>query len=1141
MTDSGGRRAAADMEVRERAVNDLDSTLCVEAGAGTGKTTILVDRYISLIRTGRASCAQIVAITFTDKAAGEMKLRLREEIEKLILSPRTRQDELSRLKAAKAGLESAPVSTIHSFAASVLREYPIESGVDPDFAQIDEIERGLFLEECWDRFLMRTVSSRDLLIRDWVLAGGAVRKLYDLAVSFYSSRGEKVLSGIFENAGSGGKRPPSAGEADAVLKDLADSVEEYASRLKELVEDHCVDDGDKGAAEAKRFLEDLAHAGRVPGRRPEEFLLSAKMPRKNLGAVKNWDSSGSCARLKEIFRALGDIQAEARRSFVDRIAEGLGEWLGEFAGYVDSRKQRESLMDFDDLLIFTRRLLDDEAALTSLRDRYRYILVDEFQDTDPLQAEIIVLLASEPDGAGGLGLEAGRLFIVGDPKQSIYRFRKADVEIYEKVKRSLPASGAHLNIWQNFRSVPGIVNWVNRVFSGIITPPPDGLYQPEYEPIEAIRDEGEGPSVITIDLESPGTTSGDIRKTEGETVAGYIRMLVQSGRTITDPEGRSAGSRRKVRYGDIAVLFRAMTGIDHYEDPLREAGIPYMVEGGRLYYTRQETRDIASAMWTIEDPFDTLALVAVLRSPIFGFSDEELFLFKRRGGRFDYLDPSIPDGPGYDDFQEAFGLLRRLHMERNERGPAGTMADLLKGTRYIEQSMLRVHGEQRAMNIRKAVRFARSFAGKGRSFRAFARWFRDQWKNEAAEGESPSLDEEEDAVRLITIHKSKGLQFPVVILVNLVQERSRKGNLFVTGGKHLSLKLNAGWETGDYADLKRIDGLKEDAESYRLLYVAMTRARDILVIPKAQKEKSYYSILEKYVENEKDAAPDQAEETGSEKRDKRIDNGSCCVQNILASEIPVIEGVSGADRVSGDTAGKGDRKKPDLKEEWSGRIKSAIARGSDTGVYLTPSGMAGHYVAPAPDPIPGDDRRDDPLAFGSAFHRVMELVDLSGKADPRMLSKAVGASFGLKHSSAALADLVEKTLSSDILRSAREADAILREVPFTFAFGRKGVHSEKAPSRGMTGFVDGRIDLLFRRDGAWTIVDYKTDDISCEMVEERFKDYTVQGSIYALAAGKAGLDLSGGVIFYFARPEESRRLEVTDRLLKEAERMLRNN
>ncbi|MBN2184516.1 MAG: UvrD-helicase domain-containing protein [Candidatus Krumholzibacteriota bacterium] len=1120
-----GRPIPVDQEVRVRAVTDLDSTLCMEAGAGTGKTTILVDRYISLIKTGRASCSQIVAITFTEKAAGEMNLRLREEIDKLIRSEETGSLEISRLRAAKENLESAPVSTIHAFASSVLREYPVESGVDPDFIQIDEIEKRLFLEDCWDEFLIQTASSRDLLIRSWVFAGGEISKLHDLAFFLYSSRGDRVLSGMFGDESGGEKGCRSGGVTGEISEQFADYVGKSSAELEELVRMHCNDPEDKGAVEVKRFLKDLAPTGGLSGRQLEEYLLYIKMPRKNAGSARNWDTRESCGRLKEIFRDLADMQSEARKSYLDRVRDSLEDWLGEFVDFADARKQKESLLDFDDLLIYTRKLLDDNAARESLRERYRYILVDEFQDTDPLQAEIIILLASEGKSPGGLELQDGKLFIVGDPKQSIYRFRKADVEIYEKIKRSLPSRGARLNICQNFRSVPGIVRWVNQVFSNIIKPPSEGLYQPEYEPIEAVRDETEDP-VISLELESAGGKKDQIREIEGETVARFIRMLVDSGRMITDP---ADGSKRKVRYGDIALLYGAMTGISYYEDPLRDAGIPYLVEGGILYYTRQEIRDLAAAVWAVEDPFDTLALVTVLRSAIFGFSDEELFLYKRGGGKFDYLDPSLPSGPRFEDLSAAFELLRKLHEQRNERGPAGIFCDLLNGTRYLELSMLRTHGEQRVINIKKAVQIARSFGEKGHSFRSFARWFKDQGKTGAAEGESPSIDENEDAVKLITIHKSKGLQFPVVIIVNLVQAKNRSVSQLVSGGRYLSIRFSDGWETSDFARLQEIDRLKEDAQSARLLYVAATRARDILVLPKTPGNNSYYSIIEKYMENGEDGDIEGLPDTAFFE-----------VQKLMGSEIPPVRSSSSVSAGPKDAGKKRRRSRSDLKAEWSVRKDSAIASGAGTRVYITPSGLVDHAFAVAADRSSGEDRAEDPLAFGSAFHRIMELAGLSGETDIGMLSERVASSFGIRDSACRLADLADKAISSDLMQSAREADTVLREVPFTFSFCREGKFAGDLSS-GITDFVDGRIDLLFRKNEKWTIVDYKTDDIGADLVDKRFERYSVQGSVYALAAKKAGMDLSGGVIFYFAVPGEFRRLEITGRLLMDAENILQSS
>ena len=490
---------------------------------------------------------------------------------------------------------------------------------------------------------------------------------------------------------------------------------------------------DLGRAAIAEFVGAMEALGFFEGDDVAYYLLTLRLP-KSKGNKGNWRPADACAEQKEIFKSLAEQQELWRKRLSDDLARRIEEFAGRFLAFVEAKKAALGALDFDDLLIRVRELCNNAAALDELRQRYRYILVDEFQDTDPVQAEIVYLLAGEPGGRGAPEPAPGKLFIVGDPKQSIYRFRKADIEMYERVKERLSKSGELLSITQNFRSVPGIVEWVNDTFSEIMQPGSSG-FQPRYEAIHADR-KGEGAPVMLLDLEldEENSKAGAVREREGQAIARLIHWLTGGGMTVKDSK---TGEVRPVRGGEIAVIYPGTTGIDHYEEPLRAENIPYIVAGGKLYYTREEIRDLATAIWAIEDPYDPLALVGALRSSMFGASDEDLFLFKKNGGRLCYLAPGGGAAVNPDPLAAAFELLSELHRSRNELGPAGTVLELLRRTKYLELCSLRPHGEQRVSNIRKAISCARAFEGRTSSYRRFARWFRDQEALASAEGESP--------------------------------------------------------------------------------------------------------------------------------------------------------------------------------------------------------------------------------------------------------------------------------------------------------------------------------------------------------------------------------------------------------------------
>jgi ATP-dependent helicase/nuclease subunit A len=1075
-----------DSESRRRAAGDLDSSFCVEAGAGTGKTTLLVDRYLAIVSSGKARCGQIVAITFTEKAAGEMKYRLRRRIGERLSAAATDGEVRARLEETYVDLERAPISTIHSFAASILREHPLEAGVDPLFRQLDGIEAPLFLDECWNDFLAGMPVSMAHAVERFFAWGGRLGHLRDIALAFYDRRGDRHVDKIF-GGGSAGIKGEKTGEA-AKGEDPAgifrEKVMEAATRLSRLVSEHCVNSADRGRIGAERFIEAISGLDDLSGDTLGDFLLRLPLPSKRDGSKGNWSPEAACSSLKEVVGGLCDDRDEFVCAVTDRLLGELSDLFDEFLAFVERRKAAESLLDFDDLLIRTRELLRNEHALASLRDRYRFFLVDEFQDTDPLQAEIVFLLA-----VCGRYPEGGRLFIVGDPKQSIYRFRRADVEIFEGVKKRLAESGSHLHISQNFRSVPSIVRWVNATFEDIMTPPERGMYQPRYEPIRETR-EDRGPAVAELDLglEDTRTNASDIRKAEGEAIARLIRRLVEESPLVRD---RATKESRPLSYGDIAVIYPGTTGIDYYEQPLRRVDIPYIIEGGKLYYTRQEVRDIAAAMRAIEDPWDRLALVAALRSPLFGFSDEELYIFKSAGGTFDYLGSGVPDTGPFQDFAAAFRLMADLHGSRNGMGPVGTLKALLRETGFLQFCLLRPHGEQRVQNIRKILQNARGFEARGLSFGRFVQWLGEQESLITAESESPLVEEDENAVRLLTVHKAKGLQFPVVILANLAQRRSRNTRLYIGGGRSPAFKI--GWmKTGDFDEVAELEELKDEAETIRLLYVAATRAGDLLVVPRgpSAKKKSYFTLIEE---------------------------GLSRGPSVLRWEARGLPPLTGSARPFTRRIRTGGMRE---RSRWIARRRELIERSSRAPAVVTPSGVVEHEAVGAQ----GAGGADGSRLFGLAFHEIMERLDLSFESVPDALARTVASRHGLS-GAGELRDLAEKTLRSGLLREAASSDRLFREVPFSLLLGE--------------GFLEGRIDLIYRSGGSWKIVDYKTDDIPRERVDDRFGAYYMQGACYALAASRLGIRRVDSVVFYFVRLGEQRSISVKDELLVRIEANLR--
>ena len=1120
------RRAPVDIAARTRAAEDLDTSFCLEAGAGTGKTTILVERIVSILRRGRAQSGGIVAITFTEKAAAEMKARVQARIAGLLADESLPPAQRERLAAGRRDLERAQISTIHAFASALLHEYPIEGGVDPRFKVLDGIDAAIFLEECFEDFLAGADARHEPALRRLigVLGGsGAVEHLRAIAKLRYRFRGRREpaaapLAGARPggvDAGAGAQDAPG-GESPESLCGLSARRELYLERageLRRLAAAHCTSVADNGYGEIVRFHEQASALGAARDDDELEHLLVTLVPPAAKGNRKNWSPPEACARQKEMAAALGEEHERFRRRWMSGLAGGLAGWCEAFARFADERKHARSVLDFDDLLIRARRLLRDRTALDDLRARYRFILVDEFQDTDPLQAEIIMLLAAAP-GAAGTEPEPGKLFVVGDPKQSIYRFRGADVEVYQRVRDMIAGSGQPISITQNFRSLPGIVDWVNEAFSNLMQRPADGRYQPEYEWIHSWREQ-DGPAVHLLDLETSAVNADELRAIEGEAVARLARRIVEGGCQVTDPRTQQ---RRSARYGDIALIYRGTTGIDRYEDPLRAQGVPYLVEGGTMYYARQEVRDLSSALWAIEDPYDTLALAAVLRSPLFGFSDEEIFLFTRAGGRLDYLDPGAARGAS-EDVLEALALLAALHRGRNETGAAQTLRRLLAETGYLALQKLTLHGRQAVLNVRKVLQTARVFDERMHPFRYFARWMRNQDMLGTREGESPEIDEDEDAVRLLTIHKAKGLQFPVVILVNLVQKERGGGGVIVGPDGSLALQLSGGWRTENFEDRAATERRMIEAETIRLLYVAVTRARDMLVVTRVPDGKGLYGAIAPFLER-------QAARVGI----------------LRSSELPAPILGRGPFLVAPAASAAAAVRCARERDEWLAGRRALLAGACAAPAVIAPSGLVPH-MAPG-GAVHSPPAGDSPaaaaaLAFGSAFHRLMELVlSVSAGAGIGAAARAAAAEYLISEQEAPLRELGERALRSSLMREAAGAEELYCEVPFIIPLEAAPAAASDAPWE-WGNMLEGRIDLLFQRGGRWTVVDFKTDDVEAARAGERAASYRAQAAAYAYALRALGIEAVERIVFFFVRPGKTVTAGDVETLASEGESLVR--
>ncbi len=1064
-----------DAEARRIAVEDLERNLFVEAGAGTGKTTILVKRIIEIVRTGRARLVEIAAITFTEKAAGELLHRVRSELEDTLAGesdPKVRE----RCEMALEDVERAPISTIHGLAGQILRERPLEAGVDPGFTPLDAIAAEFATEEAWEAWLPGALERNPLPARRALLLGIDLRNIQKLG-KFLLEHRERLGPATMEE-----RAPPDTNGLLARWANIDEQLQALAHS--------CRDSGDRAFAQIhclKKLLPE-ARALASSGNQEllEHFLLQELSIKPKHGNKTNWSPKEDCDRVKELFQKLADLKAAWASALNHEAVRNLVAWLGGFVEHALADRRKRGVLTFQDYLVECRDLLQRNfEAREYFQNRFRYLLLDEFQDTDPLQVEIAFFLAEERPEARDwrrVRLQPGKIFIVGDPKQSIYRFRRADIELYEEVRERMESPDDILGIRKNFRCVPETIDWINRTFGILIQKPSDGRYQSGYVPLEADRFPAGVSTVRDLKAGFTPETADKARKEEAERLADLLFEVTGfSGRGGALQVGdKKTKELRPATWRDIGILFPATTGIWIHEEVLRQRGIPYHLEGGREFFRRQEVAGVLHSLEALDRPEDQQALAAALKSAVFGYTDADLVELIAAGGRLGYLfDP--PAGLGGMPIAESLLFLRTLHEERNRLPMANLVGRLLDDTGASCASALRRRGGLAAsQNLKKLVEFARRFDGEditGASFGRFSRWLRRMASSDAKEEESPTFEERDDVVRLLTIHKAKGLEFPVVILINLVGGERFRDRFIWTGGK-LEVRLaNSGGrdplQTAGFEDAKDWEKKRQRAERIRLLYVASTRARDYLFISRIARE--------------------GREEGG-------------LLHHLM--EHPAREEVKPAPAPTGVEAAGRDEGLQDITRLYQ-EIESRpaeIEKEYKSTKIVKPSELHGDL---------GDDRKKETardglppesgkaLAFGTAVHRALEAADLSSKGNElRRLSSRMAMETGIPELADEVFQNASRALQAEVLQRARGSPCVRREMPFLTDIDEKTT-------------VGGVIDLVFEEKGSFTIVDYKTDRIGAEEVSARVEVYREQITLYARAVAKiTGRDVRRAVLVF---------------------------
>lgn len=1140
-----------DADQRDLIETALDVNLLVEAAAGTGKTTALVGRIVAALARGHAKLDRIVAVTFTEAAAGELKLRLRAAIEKARLNDGRPQTERDRLRLALPKLEEARVSTIHGFCSDLLREHPVEAGVDPYFEVAAQDQAAILFERAFDRWFETQLASPGPAVRRILrrrrrefgrMVGEGPRG--DLRRAAWALVEQRDFPTPWQYA--------SAFDRDRTLDEM---LTEMAAIAEWAPKANPNDYFGKSLLEIAKAVEEIERAERVRARDYEG--LEAWVSQVLRPKPKHWDWTGfkysddpefPQSELRERRNAL---RARLKRFEEDAgadLAPRLRDELWPVVEAYEAAKHQTGCLDFSDLLIYTRDLLrDNEAVRAELQARLTHFFVDEFQDTDPLQVEILLLLAADDSKVTdwqAARARPGKLFLVGDPKQSVYRFRRADVQLYRDVQRRLIAQGGrpvHLSV--SFRSVPQIQEAVNAAFAPrfIAT---EGAYVPLSPYRESVPSQ---PSVVALPVPAPHgdygkITNWSIDRSLPDVIAAWIDWLVRESKwTVTERE--RPGERVPVEPRHVCLLFRELRSFGQdatrgFVEALEAHELPHLLVGGGAFYSREEVETLSAALKGIERPDDELAIFAMLRGPLFALSDAALLLWRERVGPLHPFRP-IPEAlaPPLQEIAEALKILKGLSRRRNYQPVGDTITQLIEATRAHAAFAIWPTGMQALANIGRFGDLARRAERQGLlSFRSFVEHLEDQAERGDV-GEAPLLEEGVQGVRMMSAHKAKGLEFPIVILADLTTTGVREDpTRWADPARRLCVQRIANCTPPELREHAAEETRCESEEADRLLYVASTRARDVLVVPTVSDERreGWLSALHPAIYPARTQArrPEAKQATGtplfgddtvSERPEKARLKSDSVMPGLHAPEAgshrivwwdpraPLLKlglkpsiGIRQEKILIDSTDGRAAEAKA-AWEGWRAGRALVIARGSASSRTVesaTVRARSGSPIAGADQVAVVDARwqgaRPSGARFGTLVHAILATVDLGGTRETvvehaEIHARLLGATDEEREAGI---EVVNAALAHPLLKRAAAAA------------GRGGCRRETAIVARLEDqtLVECVADLAFQEAEGWIVVDFKTD-VELELYEERYRRQVslyVQGISEATSATARG-------------------------------------
>ncbi|MGO4886881.1 UvrD-helicase domain-containing protein [Anaerobacillus sp. MEB173] len=1044
-----------DQKERELIANELNTNFLVEAGAGSGKTFSLVQRMVNLIITGTYRIGEIVAITFTRKAADELKERFRSKLEQTRIETEDTTVR-ERIERSLEDFDQCYLGTVHAFCARLLRERPIEAGLDFDFNELDENEDRLLTDEAWDRYIQQVRLQTPEQLEELQLLGIDVAELRNNLHHLREYADVEWQSETIEK--------PSLDEAfQALVK--------FVNYCKPSLPDT---EPDKGYDTLQKKLLRTIMQLKYTDHSKEKFKVAMLRPyqKKSTVTLNKWKSKDDAKEIRDSVQIeLAEIVAPSLQSWYEYCHGRLIPFLKPALSYYEKLKKERSQLNFQDLLSNTARLLKENSEVRSyFQKKYRCLLVDEFQDTDPIQAEMMLYLTGleiEEKNWTKLTPRQGSLFVVGDPKQSIYRFRRADIDIYQRVKDMIASTGGQaLNLTMNFRTLDVITEPLNTVFQQHL-PEQESTYQAAYRPLNSVKkaDDGAGERIGLKKITVPyARKKADVIDADADAIARYIKEQVDQ--SAAQPS-------------DFMVLTRYNDGLDVYAGKLEEYGIPVITTGQISLAGDRELQSILQLLTLLAQPTQSLYMVAVLRSPLIGISDKQLYHYKMNGGVFS-LFANIPESLDENDrstFDEAFTKLRRYYQWRINDLPSTVIEKVLTDAGILALYVRLGKSKREYARLYQVLEKVRAYEANGHSeFHEVVLRLRELIEEE--EIEEMSLPDEENAVRVMNVHKSKGLEAPIVFLAhpNKVVEQSDKisqhikreetdsiGYFTFTNEKGDRLAQPVDWEmyqTEEFEYLK--------AEETRLVYVAATRAEKMLVISgmdkNNEKNNPWYELLIG-LQLEELAIPENVEKPRSTESESVSLPEYIEIKTTLPSWSESL--TTPTYQINTPTESTEQINLRDVQREAGG--------GKDWGSLI-------HETFEA--------CMNGIVALEHIIHRLLEKFNISKDRYDDVVTA------------------IEQFKQTSIWERSRQVEQCFAELPFTY--------KTKSDNENQDLLLTGIIDLIFKEDDQWVIVDYKTDHVKRgEDVEKLTNYYAKQLNMYKDTWEKMTGERVKEVILYF--------------------------